>query len=223
MFLWGNLPQLIPNKLILSVAYILGYSEAGGPSPTPAPCAALDHLAEVPPMGSFCAGRRPVLCHRLGSGLQQLHPSRCLPGWAQPGLKAGGWALPPNTHSKQSPAVGGRAAQQLLHREQHTDGYPLGSICPEPLGPPARQSSRPGLPPGPRGRELCLCRGWAAWPAPARLAGCPLRPAACAAPRGARPEVKVSVRRPHTPSPPWPTHSTCPHHNHWFLAFSDFF
>lgn len=146
-------------------------------------------------MGSFCAGRRPVLCHRLGSGLQQLHPSRCLPGWAQPGLKAGGWALPPNTHSKQSPAVGGRAAQQLLHREQHTDGYPLGSICPEPLGPPARQSSRPGLPPGPRGRELCLCRGWAAWPAPARLAGCPLRPAACAAPRGARPEVKVSVRR----------------------------
>lgn len=32
-----------------------------------------------------------------------------------------------------------------------------------------------------------------------------------------------SWNRPHTPSPPWPTHSTCPHHNHWFLAFSDFF
>lgn len=35
LFFWGNLPQLIPNKLILLIAYILGCS---GASPTLAPC-----------------------------------------------------------------------------------------------------------------------------------------------------------------------------------------
>lgn len=32
----------------------------------PAPCAALERLAAVP-TGQFCAGHRPVLCHRVGS------------------------------------------------------------------------------------------------------------------------------------------------------------
>lgn len=140
----------------------------GQGAPTPAPCAVPLWLAEIP-NGQFCAGRRPVLCHRLGRGLQQLSPFSACQGrpslysgqggqglpllyiqWAEPG---GGWA--------GGPAV---IAQGAADR----DGHPQGSsICPEPLGPLARQSSRLGILPGPREQELCLCRGWAARPAPA--------------------------------------------------------
>lgn len=108
--------------------------------------------------------------------------------WAEPG---GGWA--------GGPAV---IAQGAADR----DGHPQGSsICPEPLGPLARQSSRLGILPGPRGQELCLCRGWAARPAPAswpwpsdRQSSAPgppwpTVPLTCASPRGAHPEVKVIV------------------------------
>lgn len=76
-----------------------------GRGPNPAPCAAQERLAEVP-IGQFCAGHRPVLCPRLGRGLQRLPPARCPPGWTQPGLGAGVQERPLPHHGGQSLAVG---------------------------------------------------------------------------------------------------------------------
>lgn len=130
------------------------------------------------------------------SGAPLPPPPRVGPAWTQ-GREARG--RPSSTHSRQSLAAGGRVAQQLLHREQQTGTGTCGAAA-------SAQSpwvSRPGSPPGwasglsglAQGQELCLCRGWAARPAPPRARGRP-RPAlpAGAAPRGAHPEVKVSVR-----------------------------
>lgn len=167
MFLWGNLPQLIPNKLILSIAYILGGTVGQGPRPQPL---VLCHCGwQRSPMGSSVLGVGLCSATDWGGALQQLSPFSACQGrpslysgqggqglpllyiqWAEPG---GGWA--------GGPAV---IAQGAADREGHPQGS---SICPEPLGPLARQSSRLGILPGPREQELCLCRGWAARPAPA--------------------------------------------------------
>ena len=164
--------------------------------PAPVPCAALERLAEVP-NGQFCAGHRPVLCHRSGRGPKRPSASHCLPGQTRPGLRAGGQGLPFLARSRQSPArVGGCGPAVIAQGAADGDGHPPGSsIYLEPSGPLARQSSRPAVRPGPRGQELCLCRGWAARarpcpPGPRRPSALPAR----AAPRGAHPEVKVSVR-----------------------------
>lgn len=124
------------------------------------------------PNGQFCAGLRPVLCHRLGRGLQRLPHSRCLTWQGFQGLPllhpqlaelGGGWA--------DGPAV---IAQGAADR----DGHPRGnSICPEPLGPPARQSSRLGS-----GGKSCACAGAGQHGLPppracSHLEGYPLRPA----------------------------------------------
>lgn len=117
-------------------------------------------------------------------------PARAGPVWAQgrgPGL--------PLLHPQQSePGMGGQVAQQLLHGAQQTGtgthraaAFTQSPWVPWPGSPPGRLS---GLGPG---AGVVLVQGTSG-PSPApgrrRLAALPAR----AAPRGAHPEVKVSVR-----------------------------
>lgn len=132
------------------------------------------------PNGQFCAGHRPVLCLRLGRGIQQLPPSHCLlPGWAQPGLLGRGFGGgPSSTPRGQSLVEGGQVAQQLLHREQQIGMGTHGAAASaqSPWVP-----SQAVLQAGPGGRS-CACAGAGQHRPPlprarGHLAGCPLHPA----------------------------------------------
>lgn len=152
LFFWGNLPQLIPNKLILLIAYILGCS---GASPTLAPCPLCCARAagRGSPNGQFCAGHRPVLCHRLERG----------PQWPPPHLPLV-LSLPraregrPST-SRAKPTRVGRA-QQLLHREQQTGAGRGSASAQSPWSAPRPPCQGADDQPGP-GVGVVLVQRWA--------------------------------------------------------------
>lgn len=124
LFLWGNLPQLIPNKLILLIAYILGCS---GASPTLAPCPLCCARAagRGSPMGSSVLGiglcsaidwgeghsghspHLPLVLSLLRAKEEQPSASRAKPAWVGPSICCTGssrqeWA-PAGSTSAQSP------------------------------------------------------------------------------------------------------------------------
>lgn len=126
-----------------------------GQGAQPQPLVLLEWLAEVP-NGQFCAGHRPVLCHRLGRGLQQLPPPAASQGG--PNLDSGqGVQEFPLLHPQRAEPGGGWAGGPAVIAQGAADkeGHPQGSsICPEPLGPPTRQSSKLGP-----GAGVVLVRG----------------------------------------------------------------
>lgn len=121
------------------------------------------------PMGSSVLGIG--LCSATDWGGAYSSCPRSLPARAGPACTQarGARDCPSCTYSGQSLEVGGQVAQQLLHREQQTGTgtHRAAASVQSPWVPLARQSSRLDILPGPRGQELCLCRGWAARPAPA--------------------------------------------------------
>lgn len=152
LFLWGNLPQLIPNKLILLIAYILGCS---GASPTLAPCPLCCARAagRGSPMGSSVLGIGLCSATDWGKG-HSGHPPHL------PLVLSRLRAREETALHKQSKACMGRA-QHLLHREQQTGMGTSGQhICPEPLERPPPPCQGADDRPGP-GMGVVLVQSWA--------------------------------------------------------------
>lgn len=176
-----------------------------GPGARPQPLVLCQSGWQRSPMGSSVLGIG--LCSATDwegaySSCPLLLPARA----GQPLLK-GVRDCPSCTYSGQSLEVGGQVAQQLLHREQQTGTgtHRAAASVQSPWVP------WPGSPPGwasclgPGGRSCACARAGQHDPPPphshGHLTGSPLHPAppwptaplTRASPRGAHPEVKVSV------------------------------
>lgn len=156
-------------------------------------------------MGSSVLGIGLCSATVWGGGSSGCPPSHYLPRWAQRGFRAGVPGAAPSLHTGQSPVVGGRVAQQLLHREQQTGTgtHRAAASVQSPWVPRPGSLPRSASCLGPGGRS-CACAGTGQHDpppprGPGRLSPAPRPPRpptmpTCAAPRSAHPEVKVSVQ-----------------------------